>query len=63
MGENRRISRIVEFEESRKTFDNYMELKFLLQDLPGVKVDLITVKALKPRVRKYVLKDGILSIT
>jgi len=54
---------LVEFEEGKKTFDNYMELKFLLEDLLGVEVDLITVEALKPGVKKYVLRERILGIT
>ena len=50
---------LVEFEEGKKTFDNYMELKFLLEDLLGVEVDLITAEALKPRVRKYVWHEAV----
>ncbi|WP_297470419.1 nucleotidyltransferase domain-containing protein [Thermococcus sp.] len=54
---------LVEFEEGKKTFDNYMELKFRLEDLLGIEVDLITVEALKPGVRKYVLGERIPGIT
>ncbi|AEK73598.1 Nucleotidyltransferase, putative, poly(A) polymerase (PAP) related protein [Thermococcus sp. 4557] len=50
---------LVEFEPGRKTFDNYMELKFFLEDLLGVEVDLITVEALKPRVRKYIWSEAV----
>ena len=50
---------LVEFEEGKKTFDNYMELKFFLEDLLGVEVDLITVEAPKPRVRKYVWREAV----
>lgn len=48
---------LVEFEKGKKTFDNYMELKFFLEELLGVEVDLITVEALKPKIRKYVWRE------
>ncbi len=50
---------LVEFEPGKKTFDNYMELKFLLEDLLGIEVDLITVEALKPGVREYVWREAV----
>jgi uncharacterized protein len=40
---------LVVFEEGQKTFDNYMDLKFYLEDLFGRKIDLVTEKALKPQ--------------
>jgi len=46
---------LVEFKPGFKTFDNYMDLKFHLEDLFSRKVDLVTVDALKPQLR-----DGIL---
>ena len=41
----------------RATFDGYMGLKFYLEDLFGRKVDLVTEKGLKPRIRPHVEKD------
>ena len=49
---------LVEF-EGRATFDRYMELKFFLEDLLGCRVDLVTSKAIKPRMRPYVEKEAI----
>lgn len=49
---------LVEF-EGRATFDRYMELKFFLEDLLGCQVDLVTSKALKPRLRPYVEKEAV----
>ncbi len=49
---------LVEF-SGPATFDDYMDLKFFLEDLLGCKVDLVTQKALKPRLRPYVAKDAI----
>ncbi len=46
---------LVEFKEDYKTFDNYMDLKFTLEDLFRRKIDLVTIDALRPQ-----LKDGIL---
>ncbi len=49
---------LVEF-EGRATFDRYMGLKFFLEDLLGRRVDLVTWKALKPRLRPYVNREAI----
>lgn len=49
---------LVEF-EGRASFDQYMDLKFFLEDLLNRKVDLVTRKALKPHLRPYVEKEAI----
>ena len=49
---------LVEF-EGRATFDRYMGLKFFLEDLLGRRADLVTRKALKPRLRPYVEREAI----
>lgn len=36
------------------TFDQYMELKILLEDLAGRRVDLVTRKALRPEIRSAI---------
>ena len=41
------IDILVEFENGYKTFDNYMDLKFYLEELLGSKVDLVLKDALK----------------
>ena len=51
------IDILVEFEDGQKTFDNYMELKFLLQKLLSHKVDLVIRDALKPRIMPYVIRE------
>jgi uncharacterized protein len=48
---------LVELE--KKTFDNYMDLKFFLEDLFGCRVDLVMKDALKPRLREPILKETI----
>lgn len=47
----------MEFEQGKKTFDNYMDLKFYLEDLLGVEVDLVIKSAIKPKLKEYILKE------
>ena len=49
---------LVEF-SGKATFDRYMELKFFLEDLLGVSVDLVTEKALRPEMRPMVEREAI----
>jgi len=46
---------LVEFE--RKTFDNYMGLKFFLEDRLGRRVDLVIADSIKPRLRESILQE------
>lgn len=47
---------LVEF-RGPATFDQYMDLKFLLEDLLGRRVDLVSTRGLKPRLRQYVERE------
>lgn len=47
---------LVEF-RGKATFDRYMDTKFYLEDLLGCKVDLVTPKAIKPRMKPYIMQD------
>ncbi len=47
---------LVTFKEP--TFDNYIELKFLLEKLFQKKIDLVTEKSLKPQLR-YVKEEAL----
>ena len=49
---------LVEF-RGPATFDRYMDLKIFLEELLGCPVDLVTRKAIKPRMRTYVEKEAI----
>ncbi|MCF2135903.1 MAG: nucleotidyltransferase family protein [Candidatus Thorarchaeota archaeon] len=51
------IDVLVQFEKGMKSFDNYMELKFFLEDLFGYKVDLVLEEALKPELRPHILRS------
>jgi predicted nucleotidyltransferase len=46
------IDVLVDFEPGKKSFDNFMELRFRLEELfPGLRVDLVLQSALKPIIR------------
>jgi predicted nucleotidyltransferase len=53
------IDVLIEFQRGKKDFDSYMELKFYLEQLFRRKVDLVIKEALKPRIKKYILKEVI----
>lgn len=53
------IDILVDFEKKGKTFDNYMELKYFLEELLGLKVDLVMKGALKEKLRDVILKEVI----
>lgn len=48
---------LVEFRKDKKTFDNYMGLKFFLEDLFKRKVDLVVVGTIKPDLKTSILKS------
>ena len=50
------IDILVSFKGS-PTFDGYMDLKFRLEELLGTKVDLVTLKQIKPRMLPIIQKD------
>jgi len=50
------IDILVEF-AGKATFDNFMNLKFYLQDLLKAGVDLVTQKALRPQIKKEIEKE------
>jgi uncharacterized protein len=50
---------LVEFEPGAKSFDNYMDLKLLLEDIFGHRVDLVLSTVIKPRLRDRILQETI----
>ncbi len=50
------IDMLVAF-DGQPTFDQYMELKFFLEDLFQRKVDLVTESGLRPEIKKYVQEE------
>lgn len=51
------IDFLVEFSEGNRTFDNLMELGFLLEDLLGRRVEVVTFQAMSPYILPEVLKE------
>jgi uncharacterized protein len=51
------IDLLVEFKKGKKTFDNYMDLKFYLENLFDCKVDLVIKEALKVDLKPNILKS------
>ncbi|MBF0537551.1 MAG: nucleotidyltransferase family protein [Nitrospirae bacterium] len=48
---------IVYFNEDAENFDNYIELKYFLEEAFGRDVDLVTVDALKPQLKDEILNE------
>jgi hypothetical protein len=51
------IDLLVEFEPERKTFDNFIQLAFLLEDLLDQPVELVTVESLSPYIGPYIMAE------
>ncbi len=49
------IDILVEFEPGCKTFDNFINLSFYLEELFGRKVDLLTPESLSPYIGPHIL--------
>jgi len=52
------IDFIVEFEEGKKNYDNFIELAFLLETLLQKKIDLLTMEAFNPYMKPKILKEA-----
>ncbi len=48
---------LVQFDPGQKTFDNFMELNFLLEELLQRRVELVTTDALSPHIGPHILKE------
>ncbi|QWR76072.1 nucleotidyltransferase family protein [Candidatus Magnetomonas plexicatena] len=48
---------LVEFEEGYVTFNNYADLKFYLEDLFSREVDLVTINAIRPQMKDFILSE------
>ena len=50
------VDLLVEFAEGQKTFDNFMELSFWLEDILGRRVELVTRESLSPHIGPHILE-------
>jgi predicted nucleotidyltransferase len=51
------VDLLVEFEPDKKTFDNFIDACFLLEDLFGRKVELVTRESLSSYISPYVFRE------
>ncbi len=51
------VDLLVEFAPEQHTFDNFMELSFLLEDLLGRRVELVTAESLSPHIGPHILRE------
>jgi len=54
---NSDIDILVEFEPGRKTFDNFMQVAFLLEELFGRRIELVTPEALSPYIGPHIMRE------
>lgn len=51
------IDVLIELEDRYETFDNFMDLKFFLEDLFKREVDLVTVEVLRPQLKDDIMRE------
>lgn len=51
------IDFLVEFEQGKKTFDNFINLSFLLEDMLMNRVELVTRESLSPYIGPHILRE------
>jgi len=51
------IDILVEFTPKKHTFDNFMEVSFLLEELMGRKVEVVTPDGLSPHIGPHILME------
>ena len=51
------VDLLVDFDPAKKSFDNFMELSFFLEDLFGRKVEIITPQSLSKFIGPHILKE------
>ncbi len=56
-GADRDVDFLVEFDPGQKSFDNFMKLAFLLEDMLQGHVELVTTEALIPYIGPHILDE------
>lgn len=51
------IDILVEFTPKKHTFDNFMDVSFLLEETLGRKVEVVTPEGLSPHIGPHILKE------
>lgn len=52
------VDMLVEFTPDKHTFDNFMEVSFLLEELLGRRVEVVTPESLSPHIGPHILKEA-----
>lgn len=52
------VDLLVQFDPERKTLRSFMALSFLLEELLGRRVELVTTEALSPFIGPYILREA-----
>ncbi len=52
------IDLLVEFDPKKKTYDNFMDLSFFLEDLLGRRVELVTPQSLSRYIGPHILNQA-----
>src|SRR5215213_290389 len=52
------VDLLVQFDREQKTFKNFMELAFLLEELLERRVELVTTEALSPFIGPHILREA-----
>jgi predicted nucleotidyltransferase len=55
--QNSDVDLLVEFEQDKKTFKNFMALSFLLEEILNRQIELVTTESLSPYIRPYIAKE------
>ena len=48
---------VVEFRKGQKNYDNYIELKFFLEELFDKEIDLVTAESIKPELKAEIMES------
>jgi len=48
---------LVEFEKGKKTFDNFINLSFFLENLINRQIELVTAESLSPYLKPHILQE------
>ena len=51
------VDLLVEFDKGKKTFDNFIQLSFFLEDLLKRHIELVTPESLSPYLRPHIMKE------
>jgi predicted nucleotidyltransferase len=52
------VDLLVDFEVGKKTWDNFIDLSFYLEDLLGRKVELVTTQSLSKYIGPHILREA-----